>query len=78
MPLPEVENYYKTNKHLPEVPSESDVAAAGGIELGEMNKLLLKKIEELTIYLVEQNKLVATHEKIILQLKEQLKLQENK
>lgn len=50
-----LESYIKANKHLPEVPSAKEVAA-NGIELGEMNKLLLQKIEELTLHLIEKDK----------------------
>jgi hypothetical protein len=53
--LSELEAYIKKYKHLPEVPSASE-AEKNGIELGEMNKLLLKKIEELTLHLIEQGK----------------------
>jgi hypothetical protein len=53
--LAEVESFYKTNKHLPEIPSESEIKEKG-VDVAEMNKLLLKKVEELTIYLVEQQK----------------------
>lgn len=53
--LAEVESYYKANKHLPEIPSEAEVAQ-NGVEVGEMNKLLLKKVEELTLYMVQQQK----------------------
>lgn len=53
--LQELAAYIKINKHLPEMPSALEVSK-NGVELGEMNKLLLKKIEELTIYLIEQNK----------------------
>lgn len=56
--LKEVEAFYKKNKHLPDVPAESEVIS-NGIELSEMNKLLLKKVEELTIYLVEHDKKIA-------------------
>ena len=55
MPLQEVENYINTNGHLPEVPT-TEQAIKNGIELKEMNILLLKKIEELTLHLIEQNK----------------------
>lgn len=54
-PLSEVEAYYKKNHHLPEIPSEEEVLK-NDLDLGEMNSLLLKKVEELTIYLVEQDK----------------------
>ncbi|MGQ0829656.1 MAG: hypothetical protein ACT4ON_14810, partial [Bacteroidota bacterium] len=53
--LHEVENYYKAHKHLPEIPAEKEVCE-NGINLSEMNILLLKKVEELTLYLVQQNK----------------------
>lgn len=50
-----LESYIKANKHLPDVPSAKEVEA-NGVDLGEMNKLLLKKIEELTLHLIEQGK----------------------
>ncbi len=55
MPLHEVETYLKTNKHLPAIPSESEIKSSG-IDLGEMQVKLLEKVEELTLYLIEQNK----------------------
>ena len=57
--LSELEAYIKKYKHLPEGPSASE-AEKNGIELGEMNKLLLKKIEELTLHLIEQDKEIKT------------------
>ncbi|MEO9964172.1 MAG: hypothetical protein ABJF11_00195 [Reichenbachiella sp.] len=53
-PLEEVHEYVQTNHHLPEIPSEAEVFA-NGINLGEMDAMLLKKIEELTLYIIEQN-----------------------
>ncbi len=53
--MDELEGYIKTNKHLPEIPSAKEVEE-NGIQLGEMNKLLLKKVEELTLHLIEQDK----------------------
>lgn len=53
--LYEVEAYYKANKHLPLIPSEQDVKE-NGIDVGEMNKLLLQKIEEITILMVQQQR----------------------
>lgn len=55
MPLSEVENYIKEHKHLPEVPSEKEVLAEG-INVAEMDAILIKKIEELTLHLIEQEK----------------------
>ncbi|WP_156131581.1 hypothetical protein [Pedobacter kyungheensis] len=53
--LEELESYIKTNKHLPEIPSAKEVAE-NGVQLGEMNKLLLQKVEELTLHLIEKDK----------------------
>lgn len=55
MSLKDVEGYINTNGHLPEVPSTEE-AIQNGIELKEMNILLLKKVEELTLHLIQQNK----------------------
>ena len=53
--LYDVEKFYLANKHLPEIPSEKEVIE-NGIDVAEMNKLLLKKIEEMTILMVKQQK----------------------
>lgn len=53
--LAELEEYVQLNKHLPEVPSAKEMEG-NGINLSEMNMLLLKKIEELTLHLIDQNK----------------------
>ncbi|MDI9258258.1 MULTISPECIES: hypothetical protein [Flavobacterium] len=53
--LEEVEQHIKVKGHLKDIPSAKEVEA-NGIELGEMNKLLLQKIEELTLYMIEMNK----------------------
>jgi len=53
--LGEVESYIKQNQHLPEVPSAA-VVEQQGMGLVEMNTIAIKKIEELTLYLIEQNK----------------------
>jgi len=50
--LKEIEEYIKANKHLPEVPSAKEIEK-NGIDLGVMNMLLLKKIEELTLHIIE-------------------------
>lgn len=53
--LSEIEAFYKLNGHLPLIPTASEVQE-NGVDLGEMNKLLLQKIEELTIHMVELEK----------------------
>jgi hypothetical protein len=55
MPLHKVEAFIKTNGHLPEVPSAKEVEGKG-IEVGANQALLLKKIEELTLYMIELKK----------------------
>jgi len=55
--LPPLENlkiYINKFKHLPDVPSAVDMEN-DGVNVSEMNMLLLKKIEELTLYMIEQN-----------------------
>jgi len=53
--LIEVETFIKANKHLPDVPSAKEVVA-NGLDLGDMDATLLKKVEELTLYLIQENK----------------------
>lgn len=53
--LQEVENYIKENSHLPEIPSAQEFEK-NGINVSEMNMALLKKVEELTLYAIEQQK----------------------
>jgi len=53
--LTEVENYIKTHKHLPDIPS-AEAMEKQGVNLAEMNKLLLQKVEELTLYNIQQVK----------------------
>lgn len=55
MPLSEVMQFVNTHKHLPEIPSEKQVIE-NGVDVGEMNKLLLQKVEELTLYLIQMEK----------------------
>lgn len=53
--LEEVENHINEKGHLIDIPSAKEVDA-NGIDLGEMNKLLLQKIEELTLYIIDLDK----------------------
>lgn len=54
MPLHELEDFIQENKHLPEIPSEREVAEKG-VQLGEMQAKFLQKIEELTLYVIALN-----------------------
>lgn len=53
--LESVDKFIKQNKHLPEIASAKEMKQ-NGINLSEMNIKLLQKIEEMTLYIIEQNK----------------------
>jgi hypothetical protein len=55
--LGQVKSFIDKHKHLPEIPSADEIKSRG-IDVGEMNTLLLKKVEELTLYLIEQDKFI--------------------
>jgi hypothetical protein len=56
-PLSQVSRYVAQNKHLPEIPSAATMEKTG-INVGDLNMKLLKKVEELTLYLIEKDKQV--------------------
>jgi len=77
--LEEVELFIQENKHLPEIPSAKQMEE-NGVDLAEMNKLLLQKVEELTLYLLteheankQQGKIIQKQQELLNQL--QLKIQ---
>ena len=51
----EVEAFIKTYRHLPGVPS-AETLQADGVDVSKMQALMMEKIEELTLYLIEANK----------------------
>jgi hypothetical protein len=53
--LAEIESFTKKNNHLPNVPSAQEIQQKG-LSLGEMSNALLQKVEELTLYAIEQQK----------------------
>lgn len=53
--LGEIGHFIKTNGHLPGIPTAAEIESEG-VSLGEMNSALLKKIEELTLHLIEKDK----------------------
>jgi len=69
--LAEIELYVKANKHLPDVVSAAQVQQKG-VDLGENQAAQLKKIEELTLYMIELNKKVETLTKENRQLKKMI------
>ncbi|WP_293917993.1 MULTISPECIES: hypothetical protein [unclassified Sphingobacterium] len=54
-PLSELQSYIEEHGHLPDMPKAAE-AEKEGVSLGEMNKLLLKKVEELTLYILQMQK----------------------
>jgi hypothetical protein len=69
-PLSELEQFIKDQQHLPEIPAAAEVEK-NGIDLGDNQALLLKKIEELTLYVIDLNKQVQQQQKEIIRLKQQ-------
>ena len=72
--LEEVEAYIKTNGHLPNI-APADTFLTNGVSLGEMNVKLLEKIEELTLYTIEQEKQIKDQVEKEKQQNQQLKRQ---
>ncbi len=68
LPLPKLEDYIKAHRHLPEMPAASELEK-DGMNLKEMNLLYLKKIEELTLYLLQQKKQIEKLQKEVNALK---------
>ena len=68
--LAAIASYIQENKHLPNIPSAKEVDK-NGIAVGEMNKKLLEKVEELTLYAIQQNEQSKQQEKRIKDLKAQ-------
>ncbi|PIP53942.1 MAG: hypothetical protein COX07_08020, partial [Bacteroidetes bacterium CG23_combo_of_CG06-09_8_20_14_all_32_9] len=72
LPLNELENYIDTCNHLPDIPSAEEMKK-NGLDLAEMNILLLKKVEELTLYIIELKKVLNNIESELLELKQNKK-----
>jgi len=68
MPLKELEQYILQNKHLPDVPTQDEISK-DGMDVYEMNAVLLKKVEELTLYVIEQQKQIVELENEIKNIK---------
>jgi hypothetical protein len=70
--LEEIKSYIDENKHLPDVPSAKEMET-NGVQLGEMNMLLLKKMEEMTLYMIDVDKRLLILQKENEELKKRLK-----
>jgi trimeric autotransporter adhesin len=77
LPLQDVENHIKEKGHLPNVYSAKQIEE-NGFAVSEMNAKLMEKIEELTLYLIEQNKKIQEQDKVISSLKTSIELIKNK
>lgn len=73
--LSELEAYVQHHKHLPGVPSASEVEK-NGIALGEMNKILLQRLEELALHLIEKDKQLNSQQSEMSQVVKKLNEQE--
>ncbi|MFT4981233.1 MAG: hypothetical protein ACI9UR_001084 [Bacteroidia bacterium] len=67
--LKEVEDHIEKNNHLPGVPSAA-VVEAEGINVGEMQKILMEKVEQLTLYMIDANKKIIDSDQRIKELEE--------
>jgi hypothetical protein len=74
MSLDSLAQFINTEKHLPNIPSQSEIKA-GGIDLGGFNMSLLRKVEELTLYTVAQNDTIKKLEARLAQLEKDLNKQ---
>ena len=68
MPLADLEKYVATNKHLPNIPSAEEVVKEG-MDVGQMTSKLLEKVEEMSLYIIDQNKKIEALQKEIELLK---------
>ncbi|NML21090.1 hypothetical protein HHL16_09410 [Pseudoflavitalea sp. G-6-1-2] len=75
MPLSELEQFIQQNRHLPGVPTAAEVHKEG-VDLGSNAAIALKKIEELTLYTIDLQKQVESHQKLILEMQKKLQVQD--
>ena len=75
--LQDLERFIAENKHLPGIPSAKEVSEHG-LDLGQNQAMLLQKIEEMTLYLIEQNKRFAAQEEMMKAQEEVFAAQEDR
>lgn len=71
MSLEEVRAYIKEHGHLPNVPSATNVEE-NGVNLGEMAKITLEKVEELTLYILQQQELLEKQQGLLEKQQEEI------
>lgn len=65
MPLEDLHAFVRTNRHLPNVPSAEDVRSSGALDMTQMQLRLLEKVEELTLYTLQQEKTIRQQQETI-------------
>ncbi|CAN5426625.1 hypothetical protein BH09BAC6_BH09BAC6_30140 [soil metagenome] len=75
--LSDVKTYIDKNHHLPDMPSEAEIVKTG-LNLGDMNKLLTKKVEELTLYAIGQENQVKEQQAALCSQQQQIADQEQR
>ena len=76
MPLDQVEAFIEENKHLPNIPNEEEMIASG-MDIRMINLKLVEKIEELTLYILQQENKLKSHQQAIQELSKNLENIEN-
>ena len=71
MPVHQIEQFISRHKHLPDVPS-AETVKKNGVDLGDNQAVLLRKIEELTLYIIEQDKKNAILERKLADIEKRL------
>ena len=77
LPLAELDRFIQEHKHLPDVPTAKEVAE-NGVDLGQNQVKLLQKIEEMTLYLIEQNKKAIAQRELLKEQTVILEMQEQR
>jgi hypothetical protein len=73
MPINKLEDFINKNKHLPGIPSADQIKSENGFHVGDMQKKMLEKIEELTLYIIDLKKENETIKSELLAIKDQVK-----
>ena len=71
MPLDEVQKFIQQNRHLPNVPSAKEIEE-NGLNMTDMQKLIMEKVEELTLYTIQQQEEIDELHKLVAELKSEI------
>jgi len=75
--LEQTSNFIKCHKHLPQMPAAEEIKMKG-LDLGDMQQKQMKKLEELTLYLIRQNETIKEQQKVIEELNDRISKIEKK